>query len=188
MENTVKMMLAGLKFNGSEISEIGKDKKYTTTAVYLISFSVLIDVVMAFFNGLGGSSGLAGLELSNVGAALAQLGSGLIGTFLSAYIMVFVLRIFKVETTFDTILRIYGSAVIWTILGSVIGIIFSETIGVIAMVGGIFCWLAYNFAVLFGLTNFTALVMWKSFLSIVLTFAGVFVVIIAYGQMVKLFA
>ena len=185
MENVIKMMTAGLKFSGAEMAEIAEDKKYTQTAIGLISLSVLIDVVVAFFNGLGGSSGMAGLELTGIGAALAQLGSGLIGTFLSAYIMVFVLRLFKVQTTFDTVLRIYGSAIIWTIIGSLIGLAFS---GTIAMVGGIICWLAYNFAVLFGLASFTKLSIWKSFLSIVLTFVGVFVCIILFGMIVGMVA
>ena len=185
MENVLKMITAGLKFSGSKIGAVAENKKYTQTAIGLISLSVLIDVVVAFFNGLGGSSGMASMDLIGIGAALAQLGSGLIGTFLSAYIMVFVLRLFKVETSFDAVLRIYGSAVIWTIIGSIIGLIFS---GPIAMVGGILSWLAYNFAVLFGLTDFTKLKLGKSFLSIVLTFVGVFVCIILFGMIVGMVA
>ncbi len=181
MDKITKMMTAGLKFSKEEIGAIGKVKSYTQPAVWLIVVSVLIDVVSAFFNGLGGSSGLAGMNLKGANAALAQLGSGLIGTFLSAYIMVFVLRLFKFETAFDAVLRIYGSATVWAIIGSLISVVFS---GTIAMAGGILCWLAYNFAVLFGLMGFTKLEWWKSFLSIVLTFIGVFICILLYGLVV----
>jgi hypothetical protein len=183
MSQIIDLVKAGLQFSKTEIGAIAEKESYTQAAVSLLSFSVLLDVVIAFFKGNGGSSGIANLQLSGATAAVAQLGSLLIGIVLSAYLMTFVLRLFDVETTFDAILRIYGSAIVWTIIASVITALLGG--GVAAMVVGILCWFAYNFAVLFGLAEFTKLPLWKSFASIVLTFIGVFVCILAYGAFLK---
>jgi len=178
----IEMVKAGLKFGKEKIGDIAKKESYTQAAIYLLSFSILLDVLIAFFKGNAGSSGIANLGLGGFNAAVAQLGSLLIGILLSAYIMVFVLRIFNADATFNAILRIYGSAIIWTIIGSVLALLVG---GTVAMVVGIVCWLAYNFAVLFGLSGYTKLSLWQSFLSIVLTFIGVFVVMLVYGALAK---
>ena len=179
--DSLKMIVAGLKFSKSEIGEIGKTEKYTTPAVVLLAISVLLDTVIAYFYGNGGNSGLARMGLTGINAAIGQLGSVLIGTFLSALIMVYVLRIFKTNRPYTGILRVYGSAIIWTILGSLAGLFLG---GTPAMIVGVLLWLAYNFAVLFGLTGYTELAIWKSFVSIVLTFIGVFIVMIIYGMII----
>ena len=177
----INMIKAGIKFSKSEIGEIAQNGAYTTTAVLLIAFSVLLDTVISYFKGNGGSSGVAGLGLTGINAAIAEVGSLLIGTFLSALIMTFVIRIFKVKPSYNGILRVYGSAIIWTILGSLVGLLLPPNLAMIVIV----FWLAYNFAVLFGLTGYTKIKLWQSFLSIVITFAIVFIIMMPYGMLIE---
>ena len=177
----VKMIMAGLKFSANEIGEVAEQEDYTSSAILLLSISVLLDTIIAYFRGNGGNSGLAGMGLTGINASIGEFGSALIGTFVSAWIMVYVIRIFKVSPSFNGILRTYGSAIIWTILGSLLGLFVA---GVPAMIVGVVLWLAYNFALLFGLMGYTKIAWWKSFLSIVLTFIGVFVVIMVYGMII----
>jgi hypothetical protein len=180
----MNMVVAGLSFSKSKIGQICSDEKNTKPAVFLIAFSVILDAAIAFFQGNGGSSGMGRMGLTGLTAAFAEMGSALIGTFLSAFIMVYVIRIFKVKPTFNEILRVYGVAIIWTILGAVVGLILPEGF---ALAGVVF-WLAYNFSVLFGLAWHTKIKVWQSFLSIVITFIGIFVVVILYGMLIKALA
>ncbi|MCK5520860.1 MAG: hypothetical protein KAI81_07090, partial [Candidatus Marinimicrobia bacterium] len=135
------LILAGLKFSKTDISEAANNEKNTTLAVSLIAFSVLLGVVIAFFKGNGGSSGVGRMGITGIDAALVQFGSLVIGTFLSAYIMVYVIRLFKVSPSYRGLLRIYGAAIIYTILKSVAGLVLPPNL---AMLGVLF-WLAFNF-------------------------------------------
>ena len=182
MEKAINMIMAGLKFSQTEIGKIAKDEKYTSPAIWLISITVLLGAVIALFKGNSGSSGVVRMGLTGINAAIAELGSLLIGTFLSAFIMVYVLRIFKAKASFTGVLRVYGAAIIWTILKLVFGLILPPGVAMIA----ILFWLAYNFAVLFGLTGYTGIKLWKSFLSIVITFAIVFIIMMPYGTIIKM--
>jgi hypothetical protein len=177
----VNLVMAGLKFSKSEINEACSNEKNTKLAVLLIAFSVVLGVVIAFFNGNGGSSGVGRMGLTGLDAAIAEMGSLLIGTFLSAFIMVFVIRIFNVKPPYSGILRVYGAAIIWTILKSVFGLVLPPGL---AMAGVVF-WIAYNFSVMFGLAGYTKIKIWQSLLSIVLTFAVVFGVMMLYGMIIK---
>ena len=184
MENEkkeVNLVMAGLKFSKSEIGEACSNEKNTKLAVLLLALSVVLGVVIAFFNGNGGSSGVGRMGLTGLDAAIAEMGSLLIGTFLSAFIMVFVIRIFKVKPSYSGILRVYGAAIIWTILKSVFGLVLPPGF---AMAGVVF-WIAYNFSVMFGLAGYTKIKIWQSLLSIVLTFAVVFGVMMLYGMIIK---
>jgi len=184
-KKNVNMILAGLKFNGTEIAEVCKNKKNTIPAILLISFTVLLGVAKAFFMGNGGSSGFGRMGLTGFQAATAELGSLLIGTFFSAFIMVYVVRIFKVRPSFSGIIRLYGSAIIWTTIKIILSIVIPLLLPPkFAMVGVIF-WFAFNFSVLFGLTEYTKIKIWKSFLSIVITFAFVFGFVNLYGLLIK---
>ena len=185
MDNVVKLMMAGLKFKGAGIAEVAGDEENTNPATMLIGFSVLLGTVLALIFGNGGSSGVGRMGLTGMTAAMVELGSLLIGTFLSAYIMTFVIRIFKVTLTYNEVLRIYGAAIIWTILKMLFGLIIDIVApGSMIGMGGVLFWLAYNFAVLFGLTAYARINGWKSFLSIVLTFAVVFIIMLPYGSIV----
>jgi hypothetical protein len=175
------LVMAGLKFSKSEIGEAAGNKENTTLAVLLIAFSAVLGTVIAFFKGNGGSSGVGRMGLTGLDAAIAEMGSLLIGTFLSAFIMVFVIRIFKVKPSYDGILRVYGAAIIWTILKSLVGLVLPEGFAMLAVA----FWLAYNFSVMFGLAGYAKIKTWQSFLSIVLTFAVVFGVMIIYGMVIK---
>ena len=187
MENETKeanLVVAGLKFSKSEIAAACSNEKNTTLAVGLIAFSVIMGTIIAFIYGNGGSSGVGRMGLEGSAAAIAEVGSLLIGSFLSAFIMVYVIRIFKVSITYAEVLRLYGSAVIWTLLGMFVGLaikLFSLPEG-LAMVGVLF-WLARNFSLMFGMSGYTKLKLWQSFLTIVLTFVVVFVVMILYGEL-----
>ena len=181
IKKEANLIMAGLKFSKVEIAEACNDEENTLPAVLLIAFSVILGVVIAFFKGNGGSSGVGRMGLAGFDAAIAQMGSLLIGTFLSAFIMTFVIRIFKVKPSYAGILRVYGAAIIWTILKSVFGLILPSGSTMVAIA----FWLAYNFAVLFGLAGYTKIKIWQSFLSIVLTFAAIFGVMILYGTIIK---
>ncbi len=181
MENGFNLILAGLQFSKTKIAEACEDKKNTTFAVVLIAISVILDTVIAFFQGNGGSSGLGRMGLTGINAAIGELGSVLVGTFLSVLIMVYVIRIFKVKPTYDEILRVYGAAIIWTILGSIVGLLLGPSF----VLTGIAFWLAYNFALMFGLAGYTKIKIWQAFVSIVLTFIGVFIVMMVYGVLIK---
>jgi len=181
----VEMLVAGLKFSGDDVKKIANDETYVTPAVILLLLDFLLEAGIAFFKGPGGNSGMARMGLTGFAAALGQGGSAVIGTFIGAYIMVYVLRLFKAESTYTGILRVYGSAIVWTLLGAILGLFLGGGIG---MVIGIGAWLAYNFAVLFGLTGYTGIKLWKSFLAIVLTFIGVFILTILYSMIFKAFA
>lgn len=172
------MVMAGLKFSKSEIAEVASKEKNTMVAVSLIAFSVLFDTVLAFINGNGGSSGFGRMGLVGWQAAIAEFGSAAIGTFLSAFAMIYVIRIFKAKITYAESLRLYGAAIIWTILGAIFGLI--PGFGMV----GILFWLAYNVSLMFGITGYTKIKMWESFLTIVLTFAAIFVVIMLYGMVI----
>ena len=178
----ISMIMAGLKFSKTEIGKIAKDEKYTNTAITLISIVVLFGAVIALFKGNSGSSGVVRMGLTGITAAIAELGSLVIGTFLSAFVMVYVLRIFKAEATFNGVLRVYGAAIIWTLLKLVFGLILPPGLAMVAVL----FWLAYNFAVLFGLTGYTGIKLWKSFVSIVITFAIIFIIMLPYGSIIKL--
>ena len=173
------LVVAGLKFSKSEIGIACNNEKNTTLAVGLLAFSVILSTVIAYIYGNGGSSGVGRMGLTGVDAAIAELGSVLAGTFLSAFIMVYVIRIFKVELTYAGMLRLYGAAIIWTILGTIAGLILPEEL---AMAGVLF-WLAYNFSLMFGMTGYAKIKLWQAFLTIVLTFVVVFVVMILYGML-----
>ena len=176
----VNLVVAGLKFSQSDIGAAANNEKNTIPAVLLISFSVILGTVIAYFKGNGGSSGVGRMGLTGLDAAIAEMGSLLIGTFLSAFIMVYVIRIFKVKPSYSAILRVYGAAIIWSILGDVFGLFLPPNLAM----AGILFWLAYNFSVMFGLTGLTKIKIWQSFLSIVLTFAVVFGVMILYGMII----
>ena len=180
MKEIVNMIMAGIKFNKTEIGEVASAKKNTNVAVLLIAFSVILDTVIAFFQGNGGSSGLGRMGLAGFEAGIAELGSALIGTFLSAFIMVYVIRIFKAKPSFDEILRVYGVAIIWSILGALVGLILPPNLSMLTIV----FWLVFNFSVLFGLSWHTKIKVWQSFLSIVLTFAVIFGVMMLYGVII----
>ena len=173
------MIMAGLKFSKSEMADVAGKEKYTTPAVLLMAFSVLFATVLAFFNGNGGNSGFGRDGFIGSQAAIAEFGSAAIGTFLSAFVMIYVIRIYKVKLTYPETLRLYGAAIIWTILGTVFGLI--PNLGVVGMVVGIALWLAYNFSLMFGIAGYTNLKLLQAFLTIVMTFVAVFVVIILYG-------
>ena len=97
--------------------------------------------------------------------------------------MTFIIRAFKVKITYPETLRLYGAAIIWTILGAVFSLILNlgVDLGVVGMIVGIGLWLAYNFALMFGLAAYSKIKIWQAFLTIVLTFIVVFVSIILYG-------
>jgi hypothetical protein len=184
MENNKKetnLVVAGLKLSKSEIGEAAGNEKNTRLAAALIAFSVILDTVIAYFKGGSGSSGLGRMGLTGFNAAFAEMGSALIGTFLSVFIMVYVLRIFKVKPSYAGILRVYGAAIIWTIMGAVLGLILPEKFAL----AGILFWLAYNFSLMFGLTGYTKIKTWQSFLGIVITFAVIFGIVILYGTVIK---
>ena len=187
MENETKeanLIVAGLKFSGSDIAAACSNEKNTTLAAGLMAFSVLLGTVIAFIYGNGGSSGVGRMGLEGSAAAIAEFGSLLAGTFLSAFIMVYVIRIFKVTLTYAEVLRLYGAAIIWTILSVFVGLIITvlSLPEKFAMVGVLF-WLAYNFSLMFGIAGYTKLKLWKAFLAIVITFAVVFVIMIIYGML-----
>ena len=189
MENDTKeanLVVAGLKFSKSEISAACNNEKNTTLAVGLLAFSVIFGTIIAFIYGNGGSSGVGGMGLTGSEAAIAELGSLLAGTFLSAFVMVYVIRIFKVTLTYSEMLRLYGAAVIWSILGTTVGLLIKvlSLPESLAMVGVLF-WLARNFSLMFGVSGYTKLKLWQSFLTIVITFALVFVVMILYGILME---
>jgi len=174
-----KMILAGLKFSKTEIGEVAGKEKYTLPAILLISLSVILGTVIAFFKGNGGSSGIGRMGLTGFDAAIAEFGSLAIGTFLSALIMVYVIRIFKVKPTYNAILRVYGAAIIWTILKLIVGLILPPNLAIL----GVLFWLAFNFAVLFGLVGLTKIKGWQAFLAIVITFAVIFGIMFPYGKL-----
>ena len=176
------MIMAGLKFSKSEMADVAGKEKYTTPAVLLMAFSVLFATVLAFFNGNGGNSGFGRDGFIGGQAAIAEFGSAAIGTFLSAFVMIYVIRIYKVKLTYPETLRLYGAAIIWTILGTVFGLI--PNLGVVGMVVGIALWLAYNFSLMFGIAGYTSIKLLQAFLTIVMTFVAVFVVIILYGMVI----
>ena len=184
-EQKTSMIMAGLKFSKIEIAEVADNENNTIPAALLISFSVLLGTIIAFYKGNGGSSGLGRMGITGFDAAVAQFGSLVIGTFLSAFIMVWVIRIFKVKPTFSAILRVYGAAISWTILKTFYVLIVPFILDPKFALLGVAFWLSFNFSVLFGLSGYTKIKPWQSFLSIVLTFAVVFTIMIPYGMLIK---
>ena len=182
LDKMVKMLMAGLKFSGTEIGDIAKDESYTQPAIWLLSISVLLNTVIAFFRGNSGSSGVGRMGLTGSSAAIAEFGSAVVGLFLSALIMVYVIRIFKVKLPYNGILRVYGSAIVWTILLSLLLLVLPH--GILRMIVAIGFWLAYNFAEWFGLTKYANIEMWKTFVSIVLTFLIIFIIMMPYGTII----
>ena len=180
------MIMAGLKFKGEGIADVAGNEENTKPAVMLIGFSILFGTIVALIFGNGGSSGVGRMGLTGMTAAMVELGSLLIGTFLSAYIMTFAIRIFKVTLTYNEVLRIYGAAIIWTIIKTAFGLIVKIVApGSILGMAGVLFWLAFNFAVLFGLAAYTKTKVWQAFLSIVLTFAVIFIIMLPYGSIVE---
>jgi len=177
------LVVAGLKFNGSEMGEACRQEKNTQVAITLLAFSVLLATVLAFIYGNGGNSGFGRSGYIGWTAAIAEFGSSMIGTFFSAYVMIYVIRIYKVKITYPETLRLYGAAIIWTILGALFGLL--PNLGVVGMVVGIALWLAYNFSLMFGVAGYTKIKIWQAFLTIVLTFVVVFIAIILYGVVIS---
>jgi hypothetical protein len=177
------LVVAGLKFSGSEMAEASRDEKNTQLAIGLLAFSVLFATVLAFFYGNAGNSGFGRDGYMGWQAAIAEFGSSMLGTFLSAYVMTFTIRAFKVKLAYPETLRLYGAAIIWTILGTVFSLILNlgVDLGIVGMIAGIGLWLAYNFALMFGVAAYTKIKLWKAFLTIILTFVIVFIAIILYG-------
>ncbi len=178
----MNMVVAGLKFSKTEIGEAGNDEKNTLPAVILISISVLFNTIVAYFMGNGGSGGFGNSGYTGFNAAIAALGSDLIGTLLSALILSLVLRIFKVKPTFIGTFRVYGAVIIWSIIGGIVGLFLPESLSMLSIA----FWLAFNVALMFGLMGFTDVKWWQAFLSIAITFAVTFLVSMLYGVILGL--
>ncbi len=174
----VNMVLAGLKFNKSEIGSVGKNEKDTFPAVLLILLYVLFGAIVAFF--LGNGKNLAGLGLIGFPAAIAELGSVLIGAFVSAIILALVMRIFKVKPSIVGTIRVWGAVIIWSIIGGIVGLLLKIFLPDLAMLSIVF-WLVFNVALMIGMTGYTEAKYWQSFLGIVITFAVNFGVSMLYG-------
>ncbi|MHA1718833.1 MAG: hypothetical protein ACTSWX_14955 [Promethearchaeota archaeon] len=181
-----KMIFSGLKFSKQEMGEVGKEEKNTFPAIILILIEVIIVSVIAYFRGNGGSSGISGLHLTGFNAAIGEFGSALIGTFLYAVILTFIMYIFKVKPSVGGIIRVWGAAVIWTIIGDLIGLLLALYLPKLAMLSLVF-WLLFNIALMIGIVGYTEAKYWQSFLGIVITFMINFGIIMLYGMLLGLF-
>ena len=179
------LVLAGLKFSREDIGEVGKNEKDTLPAVIMIFINILFASVIAFFLGNGGAGGLSGLELEGFDAAIAELGGGLIGTFLSAIILALVMLLFKVKPTIVGTIRVYGAVVIWSIIGNIIGLLLTLYLPDLSMLSILF-WLIFNIALMIGMVGYTEAKYWQSFLGIVITFAIIFGISMLYGMLIEL--
>ncbi len=178
---TVRLLLAGLKFDRQDLGALGRDAAYQGAAVAWLLALAAWGGLAAFFHGNSGSSGVVRMGLSGGSAALAEAGSLLISTFVSAWVMTWVLRLFRARPAYDGVLRVYAAATVWTAVKYAL---------LLALPGGstalaILCWLAYNFALWFGLTALTELRYWQTFLGIVLTFLAGFVLMLLYGALLQ---
>ena len=181
----LNMILAGLKFSRKDIGEVGNNEKDTIPALIMIIINVLLASVLAFFFGNGGAGGFSGLGLTGFDAAIAELGSGLIGTFFNVIILALVMRIFKVKPTIVGTLRVWGTVVIWSIIGDIVGLFLKLFLPNLGMLSIVF-WLLFNIALMIGLTGYTEAKYWQSFLGIVITFAIIFVIMLGYGILLEL--
>lgn len=179
------LILAGLKFSRKEIGEVGNNEKDTIPALVMIIISVLLASVLAFFFGNGGSGGFSGLGLTGISAAIAELGSGLIGVFFNVIILALVMRIFKVKPTILGTFRVWGAVVIWSIIGDIVSIFLTLFLPSFGMLSILF-WLLFNIALMIGLTGYTEAKYWQSFLGIVITFAVIFGIMMVYGIILAL--
>lgn len=174
------LILAGLKFSRSEIGEVGNNEKDTIPALIMIFINVLLASVLAFFLGNGGSGGFSDLGLTGINAAIAELGSGLIGVFVYAIILALVMRIFKVKPTIIGTIRVWGAVVIWSIIGDIVGLFLTLFLPSFSMLSILF-WLIFNIALMIGMTGYTEAKYWQSFLGIVITFIVIFGIMLGYG-------
>ncbi len=179
----VSMMLAGLKFSRKDMGEVGKNEEDTIPAVLMILISVLFGTTVAFFKGNGGSSGFANLELTGFNAAIAEFGGLLVGTFVFAIILALVMRIFKAKPGIVGTFRVWGAAIIWSIIGDIVGLLLGWLLPDFAMLSIVF-WLLFNIALMIGMVGYTDAKYWQSFLSIVIAFAIIFGVTMLYGMLV----
>ncbi len=176
-----EVLISGLKLNRGTSSEIAKDESNTMLAWIIISVMILLESIMAFFSGNPGNSGYAGLAQTGVIAVFLQILSGLVGYIFQTYMLYIVVnKLFRGEGTFNGILILFASAMIWNYIGFIIGLVFDN------MFIGILIWLIFNFALLFGLIGYTKLVAWKSFLSIVIAFAVSFIGLVVTGIIIKM--
>ena len=179
------LILAGLKFSRSEIGEVGNNEKDTIPALIMIFINVLLASVLAFFFGNGGSGGFSDLELTGFDAAIAELGSGLIGVFVYVIILALVMRLFKVKPTIVGTLRVWGAVVIWSIIGDIVGLLLTLFLPSLSMASILF-WLLFNIALMIGMTGYSEAKYWQSFLGIVITFAVIFGIMMLYGIVIAL--
>lgn len=179
------LILAGLKFSRKDIGEVGNNEKDMIPVLIMIFINVLLASVLAFFFENGGSGGFSDLGLTGINAAIAELGSGLIGVFFKVIILALVMRIFKVKPTIVGTLRVWGACVIWSIIGDIVGLFLTLFLPSLGMLSILF-WLLFSIALMIGLTCYTEAKYWQSLLSIVIAFAVIFGIMMGYGKLLEL--
>lgn len=175
------MILPGLKFNRKELGEVGKNEKNTIPAIIMIGIYVTLISILAIFYGNSGPSGFSGDGLTGFTAFLAELGSGLIGSFLNAVIITCILRIFKDKSSPMGLIRVYGAVIIWSIIGQVINLLIPFMFVFIVF------FLVFNVALLIGVIGYTEKKWWQVFIAIVLAFLLVFVLTLGFSYVFMLF-
>ena len=174
------LIRAGLTFAGRALAGYASRGEYRAAAVAWLLFYIVVEAVIAYFRGNSGDSGLARLGLQGWQAAWAQAGSMAIGTFGSAWLMGWVLRLFRSRTEYGGLLCLYAGAITWSLLGDLAGLLLPGVVWV-----GVIAWLLYNLALLLGLMHYARVRWWQALVSIVITFFLVFGVLLAYRGAVR---
>ena len=177
----IRLPLAGLKFSGDQMGALAQNEACGPFAVFWLVGLAVLGGLRAFVHGNSGSSGVARMGLEGVAAGIAEAGSLLVGFFLGALIMTAVLRLFKLRPAYAAVLRVYAGASVWTVIKYVLALVLAGGSTPVS----ILLWLAYNFALWFGLTALTGARYWQTFLSIVLAFLAGFVVMLPYGALMQ---
>lgn len=171
---------AGLTFRGRQMRRAAHEAASLAPALAWLVLYIALEAVVAYFRGNSGDSGLARMGLQGLAAALAQAGSMAIGTFGSAWVMQGVLRLFKARVPYRGLLVVYAAAVVWSVLGTLVGLLLPSAVWV-----GVLFWLLYNLALLVGLRAYAQVRLWQAFAAIVVTFLLIFVVMLGYGALVQ---
>lgn len=160
------MIVPGLTFNKEGLGKVGKDDSYNLISYIIVGlYVILIPLVQYLKDEIPPASGLSDSGVTGFGLFLGLFLSELFNNFLLVYFISLIAKyLFKIEMPFMYVLRVFAAVMIWYYISFLLGLAINLSFGVFLFL------LLFNVALMIGLTNTEGLIMWKSFLSIVLAF------------------
>ena len=161
------MIVPGLTFNKAGLGKVGKDDSYNMLTYILVGlYVIVVPLTHYLMEDIPPATGYSDTELTGFGLFLGLFVYELLGTFLEIFLISIIAKyLMKVEMSFAFVLRVFAAVIVWNYLLFVVSIFVDISFGAFIFI------LIFNVALMIGLTNTEGLVMWKSFLTILLAYA-----------------